>query len=282
MNDKSQSGSSVGPHKITVVGGSDGKKNAEIADLVEQFIYRFEPVEKDLNETLVFVDRRTGAHYCECQIRASKFIDGATTDVPLDPDEQAEYRANRDIVDDHAAFERMKVDALGKRSFSNIVAEFNPQLNSSSPLGVIGGQHRTEAVKDALAKGVDEFHEVKVYFGLDQDQRLDVQVISNTVIAVSGDLYDRMLETMKGPQLRNWCHKTGLLADGSDFGDKAQRGGPITVRLARTFIINFYKGLEDSRQEQFELTDTSPVIPAVGAENAEWDKLRLNDPPIWA
>jgi hypothetical protein len=148
------------------------------------------------------------------------------------------------------------------------------------PLGVIGGQHRTEAIKDALAQGIDEFHEIKVYFGLDQDQRLDVQVVSNTVIAVSGDLYDRMLETVKGPELRKWCHQTGLLAKDSDFGDKAQRSGPITVRLARTFIINFYEGLE-SAKEPFDTTDTSPIIPGVGIDNATWDKLRTKEPSIW-
>ena len=186
---------------------------------------------------LIFADNRTGAHYCECHIKASKFIKGSTTDVPLDPDEQAEYSANREVLNDHVAFERMKSDATQRRSFSNIVAEFNPSLNSIEPLGVIGGQHRTEAIKEALNSGVDEYHEIKVYFGLNQDQRLDVQVVSNTVIAVSGDLYDRMLETVKGPQLRKWCQEVGLLAKDTDFGDKAQRSGPITVRLARTFII---------------------------------------------
>lgn len=207
-------------------------------------------------------------------------IHGSTTDVPLDPNEQSEYRANREIVDDHVAFERMKADALLKRSFSNIVAEFNTQQNPSFPLGVIGGQHRTEAIKDALAEGIDEFHEVKVYYGLNQDQRLDVQVVSNTVIAVSGDLVDRMLETVKGPELRKWCNQTGLLAEGSDFGDRAQRGGPITVRLARTFIVNFYEGLKYS-QQPFETTGTSPVIPSVGTESAEWEKLRSSKPSIW-
>lgn len=207
-------------------------------------------------------------------------MEGATTDVPLDPEEQGEYRANRDIVDDHVAFERMKDDASKRRSFSNIVAEFNPLQNPASPLGIIGGQHRTEAIKGSLAQGIDEFHEIKVYFALDQDQRLDVQVVSNTVIAVSGDLYDRMLETVKGPELRNWCHTTGLLATDSDFGDRAQRSGPITVRLARTFIINFYEGLKHSK-EPFDSTATSPIVPSVGSDNTEWDRHRSRKPSIW-
>ncbi len=266
------------PARFIGIGGEE--KRAEVARLIQDFIGAFAPIEADLSEILVFTDRRTGAHYCECHVKASKFVPGCTTDVPLDPEEQAEYRANREIVDDHVAFERMKADASQGRSFSNIVAEFNPQQNPALPLGVIGGQHRTEAIKEALARGIDEYHEVKVYFGLDQEQRLDVQVVSNTVIAVSGDLYDRMLETVKGPQLRKWCHQTGLLAKDLDFGDKAQRSGPITVRLARTFIINFYEGLKIS-QMPFDTTDTSPVIPGVGSDNVLWDKLRGRDPSIW-
>lgn len=265
---------------IEFIGNSAPQKRAGITKLVYEFIDLFSPIEKDFSKILVFVDHRTGAHYCECHIKASKFIERSTTDVPLDPDEQGEYRANREVLNDHAAFERMKTDASKKRSFSNIVAEFNPQLNRALPLGVIGGQHRTEAIREALTGSIDEFHEVKVYFGLDQEQRLDVQVVSNTVIEVSGDLYDRMLETVKGPELRKWCHQTGLLPGDSDFGDRAQRGGPITVRLARAFIINFYEGLKQSAQP-FDTTDTSPIVPSVGIETAVWDNLRNTKPSIW-
>jgi hypothetical protein len=266
--------------KIRFVDGTQSSKQGKVTGLINEFNQLFEPIESTLNEMLVFTDKRTGAYYCECHIKASKFAKGSTTDVPLDPDEQAEYRANREILNDHVAFETMKKDAKQRRSFSNIVAEFNPQLNSDEPLGVIGGQHRTEAIKEALSDKIDEYHEIKVYFGLDQDQRLDVQVVSNTVIAVSGDLYDRMLETVKGPQLRDWCQEVGLLGKDIDFGDKAQRSGPITVRLARTFIINFYAGAENA-SKTFETTDTSPIVPTVGAENAAWDDLRDKKPPIW-
>jgi hypothetical protein len=280
LSDISPSSSETLNTPIRFIEKGDSEREQQVAELVRQFIDLFGPIENELGEILVFVDHRTGAHYCECHVRASKFIGSATTDVPLDPDEQSEYRANREIVDDHVAFERMRSDASERRSFSNIVAEFNPQLNPKFPLGVIGGQHRTEAIREALTSGIDEFHEVKVYFGLDQEQRLDVQVVSNTVIAVSGDLYDRMVETVKGPELRKWCHQTGLLADGCDFGDKAQRSGPITVRLARTFILNFYEGLIHSKQ-QFDTTDTSPIIPSVGIDDAKWNALRSKKPSIW-
>jgi len=85
---------------------------------------------------------------------------------------------------------------------------------------------------------------------------------------------------VKGPELRNWCHETGLLKPGEDFGDKAHRGGLITVRLARTFVINFYEGKKNS-SPSFDTSDTSPVIPAVGVESSVWDELRKKKPSIW-
>lgn len=268
------------PFDIRFVGTSDNAQPPDIALLVREFVKLFAPVEAESGELLVFTDNRTNAHYCECHVRASKFIAQSTTDVSLDPEEQGEYRANRDLVENHAAFERMKEDAQKKRSFSNIVAEFNPEQNLDKPLGVIGGQHRTEAIRGGLSQA-DEYHEIKVYFGLDPDQRLDVQVVSNTVIAVSGDLYDRMLETVKGPELRDWCHDTGLLDAEKDFGDKTQRGGPWTVRLARSFIINYYEG-KKSAGANFDTSETSPILPAVGAESSLWDALRKRKPSIWA
>ena len=121
---------------------------------------------------------------------------------------------------------------------------------------------------------------MKVYFGLDSDQRLDVQLISNTVIAVSADLYDRMQETVRGPELRDWCQKVGLLDQGQDFADKRQRGTPITVRAARTFIINYYTGVESASAE-FAKTDTTPVIAKSGEEDSQWEAVRNRKPSIW-
>jgi len=247
--------------------------------LVEAFLHTLQPLEAS-DVCHVFVDARTNARYCECHIPASKLVPLSTTDVPLDPDEQPEYRANREIVTSHAAFERMQQDAKDRRSFSNLVTEFTTEYDADHPLKIIGGQHRYEAIKDAFEAGVDEYHGVKAYFGLDSDQRLDVQLISNTVIAVSADLYDRMQETVRGPELRNWCQKVGLLAPGQDFADKRQRGAPITVRNARTFIINYYAGIEAS-QLDFAKTDTTPVVAKSGEEDEQWESVRSKKPSIW-
>lgn len=99
------------------------------------------------------------------------------------------------------------------------------------------------------------------------------------MIAVPTDLYDRMQETMRGPELREWCQRVGLLDTGQDFADKRQRGGAITVSAARTFILNYYRGEMDSSAD-FDKTDTSPKICKSGGLDADWEQLRGNK-KIW-
>jgi hypothetical protein len=247
-------------------------------DLVQEFIEQFDPVES-ADVFHLFVDARTLALYSECHMQAGKLIPLSTTDAPLDPDEQPEYRANREIVANHEAFITMKADAQLRRSFSNIVAEFTTEFDEEHPLKIIGGQHRIQSIQEALERGVNEVHGVKVYFGLSPEQRLDVQLISNTVIAVSADLYDRMQETVRGPELRDWCQRAGLLEAGQDFADKRQRGAQITVRAARTFIQNYYAG-EEAAERQFDKTDTTPEICKSGVADPDWGQLRAKK-KIW-
>jgi hypothetical protein len=112
------------------------------------------------------------------------------------------------------------------------------------------------------------------------EQRLDVQLISNTNIATSSDLFDRMQETYKGPELRAWCQAVGLLGGDQDFADRAGRGGAITVRMARTFITNYLKG-KGVPSAEFDTTDTSPVMCVSGQHDPAWEKLREEQPDIW-
>ncbi len=133
----------------------------DVSESVDEFVAQCSPIEKD--KLLVYVDARTRARYCECHLRASKLVELGTIDVPLDPDEQPDYRANREIVEDHVAFEKMKEDAKGRRTFSNIVAEFATAFDSAHPIKIIGGQHRFNAIREALEDGVDELHGLKVY-----------------------------------------------------------------------------------------------------------------------
>jgi len=84
------------------------------ADTSEEFAKEFKPLESE-GKLFVLTDSRTDAKFCECHIRASTMVALTTTDVPLDPEEQAEYRANREIVTDAYAFEKMKEDDLSPK-----------------------------------------------------------------------------------------------------------------------------------------------------------------------
>jgi hypothetical protein len=257
-----------------------------VTALMNEFTAACEPLESG-DKLLRLIDERTGARYCECHIKGSKLIANGTTDVPLDPNEP-DYRANRDIVEDDIAFRAMKDDAKKGRSFSNIVTEWKrEQIESgdvvdlaASPLQIIGGQHRFEAIREALEQGVDVLHGVKVYFALDKQQRLDVQLISNTNIDISGDLIDRLQESYKGPQLRKWCQTVGLLPPDTDFSANYVRGGAISVRFARAFITNYFDGAKVD-QEKFSITETTPVLSPSGKQDERWEALKVEKPNMW-
>jgi hypothetical protein len=250
---------------------------SEIEKLILSFAESFNIQEKE--SITVHTDNKTFAFYIECHVHSSDVIGKGTIDVPLDPENQPEYRANREVVEGNVAYVKMIEDAQNRRVFSGIVAEFNPDYESESPLKIIGGQHRYLAIEKALDKGVNEYHGFKIYFGLNTEQRLDVQLISNTNIAVASDLLDRMFETVKGPNLRNWCQECGLLATNQDFTDKKQRGSQISVRGARTLIMNYLKGKEIVDTE-FDTQKTIPVFADTGGTDEEWEKIR-DIPNLW-
>jgi hypothetical protein len=253
------------------------KRKVDVEMLMDQFAIELCPLEMR-EGLLLLTDRRTNAQYCECHIKGDVLARLATTDSPLDPEEQPEYRANRDVRVNHPAFVRMTEDAQRGRSFSNIVAEYHRDYDSDHPLKIVGGQHRFQAIQRALQFDVNEYHGIKVYFGLDKGQRMDVQLISNTNIAVSSALFDRMDETAKGPNLRDWCQSVGLLGPSQDFSDQHSRGA-ISVRLVRSFITNYLKGR--AVNTPFEKTETTPVLCPSGDRDPTWDKLVEDNPDIW-
>jgi hypothetical protein len=100
-------------------------------------------------------------------------------------------------------------------------------------------------------------------------------------IDISGDLIDRLQETSKGPELRDWCQSVGLLGDKVDFADSPQRGGPISVRFARTFITNYFDGMKVDSQK-FAVTETTPMLcPGGGQGQQKWEELKEKNPTIW-
>lgn len=257
----------------------NAKSNKPKGDVAfSSFCAKFLPLEP--TETIVkLIDNRTGAQYCECHIKAGRLVEFATPDAPLDLDEP-DYRANRELVTNAPAFETMKADAIARRSFSNIVTEYMPEPDPARPLKVIGGQHRFDAICEAHKHDVDEYHGVKVYFELTMDQRLDVQLISNTNIAISGDLFDRMQETVKGPELREWCQSVGLLESGTDFADRRVRGGPISVQMARTFVVNYFAGKKQDHRK-FDKIETTPDLCRTGQRDEVWEEIRAENPNLW-
>src|SRR5437879_6124120 len=122
-----------------------GKTAAEIDALKKEFEVELKPIEGVL---VLLTDNRTGARFCECHVLASNLIKYGTVDVPLDPEDQSDYRANREVVEDAYAFQKMKDDAKAKRSFSNIVTEYSKEFDEDHPVKIIGGQHRFEAIKE--------------------------------------------------------------------------------------------------------------------------------------
>jgi hypothetical protein len=250
----------------------------KIEPLIDEFLNEFSPIEK--RYVHILNDQKNSAIFIECHICGKDIVDKSTIDVPIDPESQADYRANREVVEDHAVFIKMKEDALSKRTFSNIVAEYTTGFNKDFPLKIIGGQHRFLAIKEAFEKGINQLHGVKVYFDLNSSQRLDLQLISNSNISVSADLLDRMYETMHGPELRNWCQKVGLLETEVDFSDKKTQSSQITVRAARTFILNYLAGTK-IKDTDFDKKKTIPVLSKTGDIDDEWERLRRTGVKLW-
>ena len=252
--------------------------NEEIEESVQAFVASMNPLEAD--RLLILKDHFTGAAFTECHLRADVITECGTTDVPLDPENAPEYRANRELATSHAAFERMKSDATEGRVFSNLVCEFRD--GAIKPLEVIGGQHRFDAICEALATEQNHYHGVKVYFSLNNEQRLDVQVISNTNITVPADLLDRMYATVEGTELRKWCQRVSLLEKGQDFADKNKREGPITVKEARTLIVNYFLGKRIGSKD-FEESDTTPTVVETGTRSPKaWVDLLKSESEIWS
>lgn len=252
----------------------------KVSEEIEAFLSSFSILESiNLTDLYVFKDFKNDALFTECHLSAEQLISLSTTDASLDPQDQPEYRSNREVVAEDPAFLQMKEDAQQGRVFSNLVAEFDTSYDSSHPLKIIGGQHRYEAISGALASHKDKYHGVKVYFGLTSEQRLDVQLISNTNIDISADLLDRLQETQRGPQLRSWCQRVGLLSAGTDFADVRGKDKPISVRLARSFIVDFVRGKAIASAD-FANSDTTPYLCKTGVEGDEEYK-KICTPNLW-
>lgn len=195
---------------------------------------------------LLWYDERSEAYYTICHVNAEMLASSADLEAVLDPQESEDYKLNREIYTDNYAYRRMEADAKLGRSFEDIVVEFDESYRPKTPLKIYGGQHRIEAIKMAVAEKGTRLHGVRIYFDLTVEQKVDIATANNTSIAVSNDLLDRMQEELLGSELRDWAQATGLLGPDQGFADKRNSAGVPTVRIARTIVLNFYRGMGSS------------------------------------
>ncbi|MBI5021731.1 MAG: hypothetical protein HZB59_09855 [Ignavibacteriales bacterium] len=224
-----------------------GKEPSErIITLIKDFRTQIEILEvKNAQQIQLFQDGKNDAYYIDTHILSSVVGDFLDYAASLDPEEQEEIKANRNLQSIHKAFLRMQDDAKKGRQFNDIIVEFLPTgTKADKPLKIFGGQHRSKSIEEAVKSGIERYHGFRVYFGLTVHQRSDIAQVSNTNISVPIDLFDRMQETLIGPELRNWCRKIGLLGTKDDFAERKNSEGIITARMARTFVVNYIIGKE--------------------------------------
>jgi len=212
-----------------------------IKQLIADFRIQVETLESRNSQAFpLSQDGKSEAHFIDCHILSTTVSDLLDYEASLDPEEQEEIKANRDLQPLHKAFMRMQEDAKKGRQFNDIIVEYLPTgSRAEKPLKIYGGQHRAKSIDEAAKSGIERYHGFRVYFGLTLQQRNEIAQVSNTNINVPLDLFDRMQETILGPQLRTWCRSIGLLTGNQDFAERKNAEGIITARMARTLVVNF-------------------------------------------
>jgi hypothetical protein len=232
---------------MEIVFDKNAAKDKEVEKTVKEFLGSIATLEKAKSvPVIIFQDGVKKSYYIRCAVTGKTMADIISLDARLNPESGETFRGNREILETHNTFRRMRADAENEREFNDIIAEYNKSYLPKKPLKVWGGQHRSRAIIDAyLQKKVSRYHGFRVYFNLSKEQRIELAMISNTSISVSNDLFDRQMEeTYMGPHLRNWCVKVGLLKQGEDFPDVGSHAERITTQGARSFIVNYFKGKE--------------------------------------
>ncbi len=268
---------------------TDAKRDLGVDKEVSQFLEQIETREQQMSlPVIVYQDGKSGSYYTKCTIPASVVCSLLDLNARLDPSSDASFRANRELWLKHHTYQRMKADAEQGREFNDIIVEYLRDYSRDRPLKVWGGQHRSRAIQEAFeASGVSRYHGFRVYFCLTKEQRSELALISNTNIAVSNDLFDRQLEeTFVGTQLREWCWEVRLLKGEIDFPDQASRSERISVRLARTFIVNFFLGKlrgESLQESELDRNVYEPYLCESGADlDAEYERIvRQQGQDLW-
>lgn len=243
---------------------------------VDDFYEGVPTLEKRLGRDLILLyDEKTKAVYVECHISAKTLIGKMDLDATVDPEHQEEYRANRQLQPDNLDYLKMVEDAKNGRQFSDIIIEYNKLYRTEKPLKIIGGQHRSAAIRSSVSVR-NRYHGIKVYFNLNTPQRVELYTVSNTNIQVPDDLFDRIEEQSLLPpdKLRKFAREIGILVEGEDFAERKLLDEPKkpTVRILRTFVVDFYKGREDSARD-FDSAAIIPYLCNSGARDDEYHKV---------
>ena len=252
---------------MKIVFDKHANPNKQVTQAVKECLERIPTLETERDMPIViFQDGVNGSYYVKCSMPASEATSLCDLSARLDLSRDESFRANRELLLKHATYLKMEEDAAAGREFNDIIVEYNTEYAPETPLKVWGGQHRISAIKKA---GVEHnrHHGFRVYFTLSKEQRTEVALISNTNISVSNDTFDRMIEeTIFGDKLRQWCWEVRLLDEGENFPDSS-RSEKITVKLARSFIVNFYLGKEkgqDLSQEELDHNVYEPQVAETG------------------
>jgi len=247
---------------MTIIYEEKSSSNEEVKQLVEEFLKKTPTLEKNHDMTIViFQDGVNGSYYIKCSILAEYATKLCDLNAKLDLSSTESFRANRELLLMNKTYLKMEEDASNGREFNDIIVEYNEEYNKNQPLKVWGGQHRISAIERAGLQ-TNHYHGFRIYFSLTPKQRTEVALISNTNINVSNDTFDRMVEeTTFGDRLRQWCQLIGLLNAKEDFPDVGARSEKITVKKARSFIVNFYLGKEKGERLKIDELDTNVYEP---------------------
>jgi hypothetical protein len=222
-------------------------KDDEVYKKVESFLEEVKTLEvAKKSPIIIYQDGKSKGYYIKSGILAELACPLLDLNAKLNPSDAESFRANRELLIEHNTYKRMVSDAREGREFNDIIVEYTKDYAPEKPMKIWGGQHRVKAIQDANRDtGISRYHGFKIFFSLSKQQRTEIALISNTNIAVSNDLFDRLQEeTLVGLKLRTWCYQVALLKKDDDFPDLGSRAEKITVKLARTFVTNFYKGKE--------------------------------------
>lgn len=257
----------------------NAKDNKEVLGLVKSFFEDTSTLEsKESIPVIIFQDGVKGAYYVKCSMKAKDASSLFDFNAKLETGDS--FRANRQLLTGHNTFKKMLIDASNGREFNDVIVEFNKSYNPEMPLKIWGGQHRSKALSEANTHP-DRYHGFRIYFGLSTEQRTEIALISNTNISVSNDTFDRMLEeTMFGDTLRKWCQLIGLLETNEDFPDVGSKSEKITVKLARSFIVNFYLGkdvIENIGSSKIDKIVHEPYLAETGTDRYLTEKTSLID-----